>query len=205
MMIAKTQYITQDSDVLSHADQAWAMFDKGIKWVQLRMKDASERTIAREAQKVMQLADKYNTTLILNDDVFLAKKLGVKAVHIGLNDMPANEARLALGPDVIIGGTANTIEQIKLQVSRGVDYVGVGPFRYTTTKKKLSPVLGCEAYRTLLAQMGEADIDIPLFAVGGITMADVGELVQAGVQHFAVSSDLLSSHLQGKAIDQRLL
>lgn len=203
--IEKTQYITQESDVMSHSDQALAMFDQGLMWVQLRMKNASEAMVTSEAERILRYAEKYNATLILNDDVMLAKKLNVPAVHIGLNDMPADQVRSLLGDEVIIGGTANTFEQILQQVKRGVDYVGVGPFRFTTTKQNLSPVLGLEAYRTLLSQMAEANIKVPLFAVGGITMVDVEPLAQAGVQHYAISGDLLKCALSGKAIDQRLL
>lgn len=203
--IAKVQYITQDSPHISHSDQALAMFDKGLEWVQLRMKDAEEKVIAKEAEKILKYAGQYQGLLILNDDVHLAKKIGVTAVHIGLNDMPADEARLLLGDEVIIGGTANTFEQIQQQVARGVDYIGVGPFRFTTTKKNLSPIVGAQGYATLLAQMVEAGIDLPLFAVGGIVINDVEALMEIGLKHFAISGDLLKSHLRGEALDKRLL
>lgn len=185
------QYITQDNLELSHSDQALAMFRLGVKWVQLRMKGASENEIIEEAQKILKCAEQEGGTLILNDSVELALNLGVKAVHLGLNDMPIDEARTILGHDVIIGGTANTFEQIQLQVARGADYVGVGPFRFTTTKKNLSPTLGLDGYQQLMQQMKEADIDLPLFAVGGITMSDVADLKTTGVNHFAISGDLL--------------
>lgn len=203
--IPTTQYITQDSDDLSHADQALAMFDRGIEWVQLRMKKASQKEIISQAEMILRYADKYKATLILNDDVLLAKQLGVRAVHVGLHDMPVNLVRQHLGDDVIIGGTANTFEQIVLQVKRGVDYVGVGPFRFTNTKQHLSPILGLERYQTLLTQMAEAHITQPLFAVGGITMHDIEALAKAGVKHFAISGDLLARHLRGEVFDQQLL
>ncbi len=189
------QYITQDNDQLSHSEQALAMFRNGIRWVQLRMKDVPDESIVSEANKILAYAREYDATLILNDSVELARQLGVKAVHLGLNDMPLDKARNVLGDDVIIGGTANTIEQIKLQVQRGADYVGVGPFRFTTTKKNLSPTLGLQAYATLLQQMEEAAVNVPLFAVGGITLNDFEDLKKAGVQHFAVSGDLLNRYL----------
>lgn len=191
MLIENLQYITQDDHKFSHAAQAKAMFRMGVKWVQLRMKGASEKEIVSEAKKIMQYAEEDGGTLILNDSVSLAQELGVKAVHLGLNDMPIDEARKVLGADVIIGGTANTFEQVQLQVSRGADYVGVGPFRFTTTKKNLSPTLGLDAYGTLLQQLKDADIQLPVFAVGGITMDDVADLKAKGINHFAISSDLL--------------
>ncbi len=194
-MITTIQYITQDHPEISHSEQALAMFKNGIKMVQLRMKDADEKSIIAEAEKIQKYAQEYDAVFLLNDSVDLAKKLGVKAVHLGLNDMPINEARIILGDDVMIGGTANTFEQIQLQVSRGADYVGVGPFRFTTTKKNLSPTLGLDGYKKLLEQMKEANINIPLFAVGGITMADIEELKKVGVEHFAISGDLLNTYL----------
>lgn len=193
----RIQYITQDSEHLSHSDQALAMFKHGIKWVQLRMKYAKETEIKAEAKLILQHAEEHGGTLLLNDSVELAQELGVKAVHLGLGDMPINEAREALEHDVILGGTANTMAQIKLQAERGADYVGVGPFRFTTTKKNLSPTLGLEGYKTLLAQMKDEGIDLPLFAVGGITIDDIDALEEIGVKHFAISGEVLSCHLNG--------
>ncbi len=185
----KIQYITRDSDRFSHAEQALFMFQMGIKWVQLRMKNASRSALRHEALSILKYAEKEGGTLILNDDVMLAKRLRVSAVHLGLNDMPIDEARAILGEEVMIGGTANTFEQIKLQVARGADYVGVGPFRFTSTKEKLSPTLGLEGYKMLISQMKKANINVPLFAVGGITSGDVSDLESVGVKHFAASGD----------------
>jgi len=197
MKINNVQYITQDHPQLSHADQALAMFRLGVKWVQLRMKEASEDDIIAAAKQILIYAEQEGGTLILNDSVALAKALGVKAVHLGLNDMPIDKAREVLGPEVIIGGTANTFEQVQLQVARGADYVGVGPFRFTTTKKNLSPTLGLKGYQSLLQQMKDAAIDLPLFCVGGITMNDVDDLRSIGIRHFAISGDLLDIVLTG--------
>ncbi len=195
-MIEKIQYITQDNAHLSHVEQASAMFDNGIKWVQLRMKDADRKTIFLQAEKIMQQAEKYGAMLILNDAVDLAKELGIKAIHLGLKDMPIDKARKMLGYDVVIGGTANTFEQVQLQMERGADYVGVGPFRFTTTKKNLSPVLGLEGYKILLSEMKKERIDIPVFVVGGVTIADIEPLKQVGVEHFAISGELLNLYLE---------
>ncbi|MDA3854258.1 MAG: thiamine phosphate synthase [Bacteroidales bacterium] len=197
MQIQNIQYITQDHPRLSHAEQALAMFRLGVKWVQLRIKNATEEEIVAEAKRILKYAEQEGGTLILNDSVALAKKLGVKAVHLGLSDMPINQARVILGDDVVLGGTANTFEQIQLQVARGADYVGVGPFLFTTTKKNLSPTLGLDGYQRLLQQMKEVAIDLPLFCVGGVTMDDVDDLRAIGIHHFAISGDLLDIVLTG--------
>ncbi len=200
-MIEKLQYITQDSPELTHSEQAAVMFRNGVKWVQLRMKNAKVQEVIDEARISMVYAMEYNATLILNDSVEIAKELGVKAVHLGLNDMPINEARKVLGNDVIIGGTANTYEQIKLQVERGADYVGVGPYRFTTTKKNLSPVVGLDGYKVLTEQMKNENIDIPMFAVGGIEQSDIKLLSGAGINHYAVSGAMLKEYLKNKKIN----
>ncbi len=84
--------------------------------------------------------------------------------------MPIDQARQILGEAFIIGGTANTFEDVVQHYRAGADYLGIGPFRFTTTKKNLSPVLGLEGYSSILSQMKEANIEIPVVAIGGITL-----------------------------------
>ena len=91
----------------------------------------------------------------------------------------------------IIGGTANTFDDIRRLAEQGADYIGCGPYRFTTTKQKLSPVLGLEGYGRLLQQMREAQIHVPLVAIGGITEADIPALLQTGVQGIALSGSIL--------------
>lgn len=202
----KIQYITQDNSQLSHADQALAMYKHGIPWVQLRMKYADESELRREALKIQDYALAHGGQLILNDHVELAKELGIDAVHLGLSDMPIDAARQVLGSEVVIGGTANTYEQLKLQADRGADYVGVGPFRFTTTKKNLSPVLGLAGYEALLQQMEENQLTLPVFAVGGIKINDIADLQKIGVHHFAISGEVLQCHLNKEyAVIDKLL
>ena len=93
--------------------------------------------------------------------VELVKKIHADGVHLGKKDMPVAEARKMLGKDFIIGGTANTFEDVKMHYEAGADYIGCGPFRFTTTKKNLSPILGLEGYRSIVSQMKEAGIHLP--------------------------------------------
>lgn len=194
--LPEIQYITRNHSELSHAEQAELMFANGISWVQIRMKDATLQEVEQESIKALESAKKHKGVLIINDNVQLAKKIGAHGVHIGLNDCPANEAHQILGDDFIIGGTANTIDDVIKQVALGVDYVGLGPFRFTQTKKNLSPVLGISGYHEIVRELCEAKINIPIVGVGGITMSDIAEIKATGLSGVAMSKDLLEEVLK---------
>ena len=136
------QFITHQTDTISYLHSAELVLKGGCKWVQLRMKEASTEEIKKTAFKVRKLCKLYNATFIIDDHVVIAREVGADGVHLGKNDLPVAEARKIVGNSFIIGGTANTFEDIEHLVSAGADYIGLGPFRFTETKKNLSPVLG---------------------------------------------------------------
>ena len=105
--------------------------------------------------------------------------------------MPVREARRLLGPGFLIGGTANTFEDVLLHYEGGADYIGCGPFRYTATKQKLAPVLGLEGYRTLIARMRAEGIVLPVVGIGGVTAGDMASLAEAGLGGIALSGSVL--------------
>jgi len=107
--------------------------------------------------------------------------------------MPADEARTLLGPDLIIGGTANTIDDVRRLHRQGVDYIGCGPYRFTTTKQRLAPVLGLEGYRAIIETMRRENILLPVVAIGGITRADLLPVLQTGVSGVAISGGILDA------------
>ena len=98
----------------------------------------------------------------------------------GQADMPPIEARRIIGDGAVIGSTANTFEQIAARNDGETDYVGLGPFRFTTTKKNLSPVLGTEGYRTILGRMRTENIPLPVVAIGGIELPDIPQIMRTG-------------------------
>lgn len=155
------QFITHQTENYSYLESARMALEGGCKWIQLRMKEASPEEVEAVALQLKPLCRAKEAILILDDHVELTKKLEVDGVHLGKKDMPIGEARQILGEAFIIGGTANTFEDVKLHHAAGADYLGIGPFRFTTTKKNLSPVLGLEGYTSILAQMNEAGIRIP--------------------------------------------
>ena len=185
------QFISHYSERYSYLDSIQLALEGGCRWIQLRMKDATDdevRPIAVEAQKLCRA---YGAKFIIDDRVALVRELGADGVHLGKNDMPIREARQILGPDYIIGGTANTFEDAKAHYEASADYIGCGPFRFTTTKKKLAPVLGLEGYRSIISKLREANINIPVVAIGGITQADIPAILQTGITGIALSGTVL--------------
>ena len=196
------QFITHFTEKYSYFDAARLALEGGCRWIQLRMKEASETEVEAEAIRVRDLCRKYGATFIIDDHVALAKKVQADGVHLGKNDMPIEEARRILGDAFIIGGTANTFEDVKRHWQAGANYIGCGPFRFTTTKKNLSP----QALRTFHTlppagrqslpvmhshQMKAAGITLPVVAIGGITYEDIPDILQTGVSGIALSGSIL--------------
>ena len=161
--------------------------------MQLRMKDASVAEFIRTGRRVADICRRAGATFIVDDHVELVVELGADGVHLGKNDMPVAEARLLLGPGKIIGATANTFDDIRAAAVAGADYIGLGPFRFTTTKQKLSPVLGIEGYRQIMARCRREGIDLPVVAIGGILAEDVEALMSTGISGIALSGAILNA------------
>lgn len=187
------QFITHQNERYSYEDSARLALEGGCKWIQLRMKNASEKDILRVGHRIKELCTKYNATFILDDHVELVKTLGANGVHVGKNDMPVKQVREILGNDFIIGATANTYEDVEMHYKNGANYIGCGPFRFTTTKKNLSPILGTEGYKSITDKMKAAGIKIPIVAIGGITKNDINEIMQTGVTGIALSGAVLNA------------
>ena len=188
------QYITHENQRLSYLDGAILALMGGCKWVQLRMKEASDEEFLVVGSQLRELCKIYSATFILDDRVHLVKPLGADGVHLGKNDMPIDEARRCLQSDkVIIGGTANTFDDIKRLHQQGANYIGCGPFRYTETKKKLAPILGFQGYKSLVEKMKSEEITLPIFAIGGILYDDVKALLSIGIDGIAISGGVLNA------------
>ncbi len=198
------QFITNTEASASPAEQVKAVIAGGCRWVQIRMKDASDEEIERVVNDIKPLCLETETFLILNDRVELAKKLDVGGVHLGKTDMLPSKARMLLGPAAVIGVTANTIDDIKAVRSLDIDYIGMGPFALTTTKKNLAPVLGLEGIRNLCMDMEQLEINISHVAVGGIELDDVAPLMEAGVNGIAVSGAIAKAADIKKATEEFL-
>lgn len=187
------QFITHQNDCIGYAEGAKMALEGGCKWIQLRMKDATDDEVRSVAAEIQPLCKQNEAIFLLDDRVELARELHADGVHLGKNDMPVDEARRVLGEEFIIGGTANTFEDIERLASQGADYIGCGPFRFTTTKKNLAPVLGIEGYRDIIENMRRAGIDIPVVAIGGITASEIDDILATGVKGIAVSGSVLTA------------
>ena len=189
---SRLQFITHYTEKYSYIDSARIALEGGCRWIQLRMKDADAFTLEETALIVQRMCKDYGATFIIDDHVSLVKKIKADGVHLGKNDMPISEARQLLGDSFIIGGTVNSSDDVLATCQSATpDYFGCGPFRFTSTKKNLAPILGHEGYRNILQGMKEAGIHIPLVAIGGIGKEDIPELLGSGVHGIALSGSIL--------------
>jgi thiamine-phosphate pyrophosphorylase len=201
-MIDKLHYISQQPQNGSHLTAIKQALEVGCKWVQLRVKNQPADVILEYAIEANRLCNQYGAKLIVNDHPQIALKAGAYGVHLGLQDMSVSQARDIVGEKIIIGGTANTFQHIKQRVVEGADYIGLGPYRFTATKQNLSPILGLQGYNIIMQQMQDADIRIPVIAIGGILADDVATIMQAGLYGVAISGAITFADNQQQAVKQ---
>lgn len=205
-MYNKLQYISQGKTIEQQLYNIHQALDAGCDWIQMRFKNQTAKDSFTLAEAVKFLCEEYLANFIVNDNLYLAQQIAADGVHLGLSDMKIDEARAILGSTKIIGGTANTFEDIVNHTKNGCDYIGLGPFRFTNTKEKLSPILGLSGYYEILEKLKKNKIEIPVYAIGGITLKDLNPLIQTGIHGIAVSGiitksdekELLIQHLNEK-------
>ena len=190
----KLQFITHKTETFSYIDSARMALEGGCRWIQLRMKEAEASLLEETAVSVQQMCRAYGATFIVDDHVWLAKMVNADGVHLGKDDMSIAEARNILGDSFIIGATVNTFEDVWWHVQHvAPDYFGCGPFRFTSTKKNLAPILGFEGYRNIIHDMRGNGIDTPLVAIGGVGKEDIPRLLACGVAGVALSGSVLQA------------
>ena len=189
--LPKIQFITHSDSRYTTAESALLALSCGIRWIQFRLKHASLEEARPEAVRIQELCRSYKALFVIDDHVELARDLKADGVHLGKTDMPIAEARKILGPDYLVGGTANTWEDMLRIKAEGGDYIGLGPYRFTTTKENLSPVLGIEGYRSLMEKARQNQLDLPVYAIGGLQPQDCKALMECGVHGIAISSAIL--------------
>lgn len=186
-------------DLLLYAvtDRAWVgketLFEQvedalkgGATFIQLREKELDKESFLKEAIEIKELCKKYNVPFVINDEVDIALQVDADGVHVGQSDMEAGNVRELLGPDKIIGVSAQTVEQALLAEKRGADYLGVGAVFKTGSKDDADDV----SHETLKA-ICEA-VSIPVIAIGGITVDNVAELEGTGICGIAVISAIFA-------------
>ena len=156
--------------------------DGGVTFVQLREKELDHDSFLEEAKDLKILCAQYGVPFVINDNVKIAVEMDADGVHVGQSDMEAGDVRALIGPDKILGVSAQTVEQAVLAEKRGADYLGVGAVFPTGSKDDADDV----SHETLKA-ICEA-VSIPVIAIGGITLENTKELAGSGICGIAVIS-----------------
>ena len=187
--------------VYAVTDQAWtgkmslweqveAALKGGATMVQMREKGLTNDTVQdylEEARSLRALTERYKVPLIIDDNIKLALLCGADGVHVGQNDMDAAQARALLGPDKILGVTAKTVEQALKAQEQGADYLGSGAVFGTSTKADALPMT--------MERLGEIcrSVSIPVVAIGGICLENIGKLKGSGAAGAAVVSGIFGA------------
>lgn len=200
MQLPKLQYISDGKTFDEQYNNIISALDSGVQWIQLRWKNADEKNILLLAEKIKMHCEKYNAILIINDYPHIARQINATGVHLGLKDISISEAKKILHTYQWIGGTANTVDDVKQRISENVTYIGLGPLQFTITKSQLSPILGFEGYQKILSQL--PDNKIPIYAIGGIQLDDIPVLMNIGLYGIAVSSLINQSKDKTKLAQQ---
>jgi len=184
----KLQYISQGFTIEDQELNIRKALDNGVKWIQVRWKNAPENEFIKLCEISKKLCSDNQAVCIINDHVQIAKDIGADGVHLGLNDQSIAIARQVLGKDKIIGGTANTLSDVLQRMNEPCNYIGLGPLRFTSTKEKLSPILGFEGYEKIIQDLKSQLLEVPkIFAIGGVILNDIELLQQIGIYGVAVS------------------
>lgn len=196
--LPRLQYVTHPNE--QYDDLTWVhrLHEGGVRWIQLRLKEEDVYNVFPDVHYLAffhEIADRMRAVtgalgmlLTINDHPEVALFSNADGFHIGQEDQLPEKS--AFNESVIIGGTANSFQEMKRYLELPFTYFGVGPLRDTTTKSSLKPVLGLEGYRRLLLEMQQANIDTPVVAIGGVIPSDIRGLLENGVQGVAVSGAL---------------
>lgn len=190
--ISRLQYITQ-RETLSEIEQEVKDFlTGGGDWVQLRMKNATEKEFLEVALRVKELCYSYNATFIINDNVHVALQSGADGIHLGKGDTPTSEVRRVMGSKIIVGRTASGVRDIEILSGQNVDYIGLGPYKWTDTKKNIGEILGKEGYENILDELYKKEVDFPpVIAIGSVSCNDIEVLLEIdGIHGVAVSGSI---------------
>jgi thiamine-phosphate pyrophosphorylase len=167
----------------SHVDAAKAAIEGGARILQLRDKEATTRELLETAREIRRLTKQAGALFIVNDRLEAALAAGADGVHLGPEDLPVETARRLAGEGFIIGASAGSVEEAKAAEQAGADYLGVGPIFAAPSKPDAGPPLGAGVIRRI-----KAAVNLPLIAIGGISIDNAGEVMKAGADGIAVIS-----------------
>ncbi|HGJ67255.1 TPA: thiamine phosphate synthase [bacterium] len=169
-------------------DDVISALKAGVKVIQYREKELSTKEMYQEAKVIRELTYKNDALFIINDRIDISLAVDADGVHIGQEDMPFEKARELLGQDKIIGLTVHNIDEAMVGESLMADYLGVSPIFATKTKKDAGKPSGIKLIEDI-----KEKVNIPLVAIGGINLSNVGQILQTGVKNVAVISAIVAS------------
>jgi len=200
-MIPKLHYISQGKSPKEHLENIQKACTSGAELVQLRLKNISEKKFLKIAKEAREITSHFQTRLIINDHYKIAKAIKADGVHLGKTACCPTIARKYLYIWQLIGGTANTLQDCELLIGKEVDYISLGPFRFTTTKDILPPVLGLNGYTAITEIL---KTETPIIGAGGITTEDVTYILETGISGIAVSGEITRDFNTIKTFNQLL-
>lgn len=192
----KNLYLVTSSDAFENDDDflnaVASSLEGGVRLLQLREKSHDAKRIIRLGKKIRELTSIYDAIFILNDRIDIAQIIDADGIHLGQDDIGIKEARNILGDKMIIGVSTHHPEQARKAVEQGADYIGVGPIFTTPTKP------GRIAVTTEYAQWVAQNIDIPWYAIGGIDLQNIQEVIDAGAKRIAVVRAIINAENPAK-------
>lgn len=182
--------LTRDDPKLNHFEQIEVLVNSGARFIQLRAKSTPSHELYSQAKQAVKLTKKNNCKLIINDHFELAKEINADGVHLGMEDAPVEYVRRQLAPGTLIGKTIHSKEDALIGVSENPDYFGLGPYRHSSTKKELLPVLNDETFISIIGILHP----VPVFLIGGLNLDDFALIDQFNIQGIALCSALYSGN-----------
>lgn len=170
-----------------------------IPFMQLRMKDTKEYKVLRMAEKLRYITENTNTRFIINDYPRVAVDSGAYGIHVGQDDMPFDQVREIVGPDVIIGISTHNLEQTEETCKKQPDYIGIGPVYSTPTKKIPDPVIGIDGMREMLEKA-----TVPAVCIGGISLKLLPDVLKNGARNFSIVREVCSAENPASVIKEIL-
>lgn len=197
-MFTRLQYITDSPQLAEQACKA------GVRWVQARIKNKDEKSWLEIAGDIAKICKDYDVMCVVNDNLEIALKINADGIHLGKKDIAISEARKIINKRImIIGGSANTAEDVICLAEQKVDYMGLGPLRFTSTKKDLNPVIGMEGYGRIMKEVNHSLLVIPpIYAIGGVISVDAPNLLSIGIYGVALSSVISEAKNMNHAVQE---
>jgi thiamine-phosphate pyrophosphorylase len=200
-MIPKLHYISQGKSPKEHLENIQQACTSGIELVQLRLQNVSDKKLLEVAKEAREITAHFQTRLLITDHYKIAREVKADGVLLENTDSCPTKARIHVYTWQIIGGTANTLEECQTLVAKQVDYIGLGPFRCTTTKDNVSQALGLNGYLEITKTL---QTETPIMGVGGITTEDVTDILETGISGIGVSGEITRNFDTIKIFNQLL-